>query len=115
MMRRNLVLRERLTLRTLIIFYTHAKDVVDKLIEVNAMSVSDFNWLSQMRFYIHENYIDINMITSKLPYGYEYIGNLDHLVVTPLTDRCYRIIFGALNSQLGVVVQVGKTICLKEN
>lgn len=108
MMHRNLVFRERLTLRILIIFYTHAKDVVDKLIEVNAMSVSDFNWLSQMRFYfyIQENNIDSKMITSKLSYGYEYIGNLDHLVITPLTDRCYRIIFVALKCEMGVVVQV---------
>lgn len=108
MMHRNLELRQRLTLRTLIIIFTHAKDVIEKLIKVNAITDNDFNWLSQMRFYNFEKDIEIKMITSKLMYGYEYIGNFDHLIITPLTDRCYRIVFGALNSDLGVVVQVCK-------
>lgn len=105
-MHKTIIARERFTLRTLTMFYIHAKDVLNKLIEAKATSTEDFNWLSQMRYYDHEDTIDIEMITSKLTYGYEYIGNLDHLVVTPLTDRCYRIIFGAINSELGVVVQV---------
>lgn len=95
----------RLTLSSLIVIEVHAKDVVESLIRSNIEKVDDFDWICHLRYYYKtigkESKVVAKMITTQLDYCNEYLGNTSRLVITNLTDRCYRTLMSALQLNLG--------------
>jgi len=104
MIRGELTSVERMTIAALITLEVHSLDIVQELISNRVTSTADFDWLSQLRYYFHpapEKNITVEMVMTKLDYGFEYLGNTTRLVITPLTDRCYRTLMSALFLNLG--------------
>ncbi|XP_063786085.1 dynein axonemal heavy chain 3-like [Pseudophryne corroboree] len=101
LVRGRLTKMERITLGALITIDVHARDIVNNLNNCGITSISDFSWIAQMRYYWEENNVVVRMVTTSVPYGYEYLGNTGRLVLTPLTDRCFRTLMGALQLNLG--------------
>ena len=104
MIRGDLTVIERTTLNALITLEVHCLDIVTELITQRCTNTADFDWQGQMRYYMSQQgdrNITVEMVMTKLDYGFEYLGNSARLVITPLTDRCYRTLMSALFLNLG--------------
>jgi dynein heavy chain len=82
---------------------THCRDVIEKLIQEKVSRIDEFQWQSQLKAYWNKEKSDshLNVCDAEFWYGYEYLGNGDRLVVTPLTDRIYVTATQALHLKMG--------------
>lgn len=85
----------------------HHRDVSRHLRDENVATHLDFRWLQLMRMYWNPKEsnilqkLTINMADASFFYGFEYLGIVDKLVQTPLTDRCFLTLTQALHMRLG--------------
>ena len=101
----------RTAIGALVVMDVHNRDTVHEMAELGVQNGNDFDWLCQLRYYWNDEgesaqsgkpaTLVCRMINAMALYAYEYIGNQGRLVVTPLTDRCYRTLMGAIHPQPG--------------
>jgi dynein heavy chain len=115
---------QRGVLSTLITIDVHGRDLVDEMVENNVSAPTDFGWTKQLRCNWEDDgdgqggNMFVRQNNSRFVYGYEYLGAQGRLVITPLTDRVYMTITGALKLYLGAApagpAGTGKTETTKD-
>eukprot|EP00878_Enallax_costatus_P031563 GHUV01034521.1.p1 GENE.GHUV01034521.1~~GHUV01034521.1.p1 ORF type:complete len:218 (+),score=50.06 GHUV01034521.1:503-1156(+) len=94
---------ERRSVVALIRTDVHNRDIVGSLIEQGTTCVGDFSWHMQLTFEYDADTDSImaRQVNARFDYAYEYLGAQPRLVITPMTDRCYMTLTGALALKLG--------------
>ena len=109
LVRMDLTKLQRVSLGALVTLDVHGRDVIENLVKANVQKEGDFEWSAQLRYYWLESAQSYSgthnafliQVENRFRYGCEYLGNSMRLVVTPLTDRIYLTLTGALGMALG--------------
>jgi len=96
----------------------HGRDIIENLIKEKINDETSFAWQSQLKFDWRDPDCTISIAGWETYYGYEYVGNIIRLVITPLTDRCYITLTQALKLDMGAApagpAGTGKTETTKD-
>ncbi|KAK9459211.1 dynein heavy chain, N-terminal region 1-domain-containing protein [Lipomyces oligophaga] len=98
---------DRKKCEALITELVHQRNIAQHLIEHEIISVREYPWVATMRFYYYESIVPatqrviVRMGSAAFRYGFEYLGVQDRLVQTPLTDKCFLALTGALEQNFG--------------
>lgn len=97
---------QRNKLSRIIAWHLQARDITEELLQNE--SRENFTWLTQMRYYrINENEIEINSLSNRLKYGFEYINqNLTKGLSWTPTARYYNAVLLAHGLHQHITLQV---------
>ncbi|CAD8087288.1 unnamed protein product [Paramecium sonneborni] len=114
---KNLNIYQRIQISQIIILLVHNRSQTERLCKIEYLKESDFNWLINLRFY-DEKILRVSLLSCNIQYGFEYYGLTQRLVITPLTDRCYRTLIMAFQNHYGGAPEgpagTGKTETVKD-
>ena len=118
--RQEISVLDRCTIEAMIVLDVHNRDLVKSLGEDMISKAYDFAWQSQLRYYFDpkDRGVEVRIINAIVDYTFEYLGNSPRLVITPLTDRCYRTLCSAVHLNYGGAPEgpagTGKTETVKD-
>ena len=97
-----------MVIRNVILFLTHQRDSVDKMMTLDINDKNDFEWLSKVKVMWNDNDSDLTGPVIQCggwqqQLGTEYLGSNQRLPQSPLTDRYYVFLSSALREKSGVL------------
>ncbi|CAK7310997.1 Dynein axonemal heavy chain 6 [Vulpes lagopus] len=95
--------RTKAVLTALLTLCVHCRDIARDLLLKGVSGVGDFEWTRHLQYKWNDKQklCYVSQGDASFTYGYEYLGCTPRLVITPLTNRCWLTLTGALLLNLG--------------